>query len=86
MKLKRLYKDGKIAGIKFISGGPCQNFSPHFVEGGIEEGWLKMENHKIILESDPPIIYSIIREPGKYPDDSIAGYHVDNFYACVRKV
>jgi len=61
---------GAVKGIraKWADSGR-QNFSPNWVHGGVQEGWLSMGNGKIVmhtLDDGPDLLYSVIRTPGYY--------------------
>lgn len=86
MILKLLHNRGKVSGVKVLRAGPRQNFWPSLLTRGVGEGWLSMERGRIVLHGeDGLVVYRIVRMPGRYPDDSPAGYRIDNFYACERE-
>ncbi len=65
--------DGKIkigvppvSGITMLRAGPVQRFTQHFINGALKEGWLSMGDGRIMLASDPPLTYQIVRVPGSY--------------------
>ena len=44
-----------------------QNFSTRLVEKGQEEGWIRIEDGKLLLYGEPEtLIYTIVRRPGRY--------------------
>ncbi len=52
--------------IKLLHAGPRQNFSPSLIEGAIAEGWVAMGDGQIVLRTEPPASYRIVRVPGYY--------------------
>lgn len=69
-----------VAGVEIQHAGPRQNFSPNFVWGGQQEGWLSMQGVELTIAGvNRTLIYDILRVPGRYEDGTI------NYYECVLK-
>lgn len=63
---------------------PNQNFSDTLVLAGLREGWLSIADGVLTLRGKPEdLTYKILRTPGKYADDSPAGYQVIHAFECV---
>lgn len=44
-----------------------QHFSTKLVDAGIEEGWISIQDGKLILHAEPAaLVYDIVRVPGRY--------------------
>lgn len=83
MRLKRLYDHSSgrpvVCGIKVLTAGPVQHFSPDFLVGAEGEGWLTRKEDTVIIHGeDGLVVYRIVREPGRYADGVI------NYFDCVK--
>ena len=69
MKLKRLYKDGKVSGIqikRFPTNGR-QHLSEKIVAKGIAEGWLSINDETVTIHDQVgDLDMNILRKPGRY--------------------
>lgn len=64
-----------VMGVVVQHAGPKQNFSPNFVEGGQEEGWLSVHRKNLTIKAtNGDWVYEIMRRPGRYGAESIAHY------------
>lgn len=53
--------------IKHTGLHPEQNFSTRLVGAGIEEGWISVQDGKLIVHAEPePLVYDIVAAPGRY--------------------
>lgn len=65
MVLKRYYKNGQVTHVRVIVAKKVQNLSLRFIDMGVKQGWLKMQDGEIIINSEPSrTIYKIMQLPG----------------------
>jgi hypothetical protein len=70
MLLKRIYDKSSgefvLDHIKVIRANKHQRFSTGFVNGATAEGWLSLDDEKIVLHTEPELTYKVERTPGYY--------------------
>jgi hypothetical protein len=72
MYLKRVYKtdeDGQLVldGVRVLRAGPRQKFAAQLVTQAALDGWMRLSSDgKLLLLTDPPLTYRIVRRPGYY--------------------
>lgn len=65
MVIKRFHTNGRVTHVKIIYSRELQKFSMRLIEMGTKEGWLRLRDGDIIINSEPrKTVYRIIQYPG----------------------
>lgn len=70
MKLKRIYDHSSgtpvLKEVKVLHAGDKQHFTQHFLDTGVEAGFVTISKGEIVLHTNPELRYKIVRKPGYY--------------------
>jgi hypothetical protein len=67
VKLKKIFKDGKVDYIEAETAPDIQRFTQRFMDMGESEGWLTVHDAILTIKSKPQdIVYKIVKYPGVY--------------------
>lgn len=106
MEIRRIFKDInqpkdyskpnaglEVDYVEVIHAPDIQKFTQRFLEKGVSEGFVSIDNNQIIIKSNPEnVVYNIIRTPGYYcchddqklSDGRLAKKYIDDNYPGIE--